>query len=554
MVRHALGRAQLETEIPLVIVGTILLRVAGQGGRRAVEGHADRSDFRERAGERAGLHVTRRRDAVARGPQEIVHVAVRQRGADTEVRHQLAIDAEHRLVGPRHADVGDLVVRRPHARVCEIDFIRSLHARGKIDLVEIGDAVSVLVDGVVVDVGVRLNRRDESGRAARQLRREHRIAGSRNRLARIVERVGDADPWRDVVERVRIGHGSGCDRRQQWETRYRRDARLQVRRRLAIEPDAADDRETVHRQGVGDEALNVARVRSLRPVLLRVRQHVRIAVPDRNDLVAGDLRDRIDRRLPPREAELQLVLASEVARVGAREMLQPLRRIEVVRVVPDAGVVLVEVLVEAADGSQAEAARNVGVPPCHEQVLPDDEVAFALVVFRRPRLVPRRLGRMRRARAAAELLLVAFEEGEVAAKIGSGLAISLERVVFQDGFVRRPEQRENPRVGLADRTPRPQLVLENRAAQVEPIVFVRIGAVPAVLREITADALRVGPADRPGERRIHVVRLQPLVLEVVPRVPVRRIASLLQHEVQLDARRRVLRVGAADISWNMSKS
>ena len=102
---------------------------------------------------------------------------------------------------------------------------------------------------------------------------------------------------------------------------------------------------------------------------------------------------------------------------------------------------------------------------------------------------------------------------------------------------------------LADRSPCPQSILEQRAAEIEAVVLVVIGAVAAVLGEAAADARRADAprilVDRLRLIDRQVVALQALVLEVVPRVAVRRVAALLEDHVQLHARRRVLRVGAA---------
>ena len=66
-----------------------------------------------------------------------------------------------------------------------------------------------------------------------------------------------------------------------------------------------------------------------------------------------------------------------------------------------------------------------------------------------------------------------------------------------------------------------------------------------MVRVVAGLARRRRAANGLRERRIEVVALKALVLEEDLRAAVRRVAPFLQHEVQLGARRRVRRVGAA---------
>src|SRR5205814_4967497 len=50
--------------------------------------------------------------------------------------------------------------------------------------------------------------------------------------------------------------------------------------------------------------------------------------------------------------------------------------------------------------------------------------------------------------------------------------------------VQCPDERANPRIRLADRAPRPELVFDQRAAELDAVVLVLIGAVAAMFGEV----------------------------------------------------------------------
>src|SRR5262249_45104100 len=216
-------------------------------------------------------------------------------------------------------------------------------------------------------------------------------------------------------------------------------------------------------------------------------------------LIAGDLRRRIDRCFAPREAELHLVLAGEVAGITACVVLRPRRVEEVVGVVPDVCIILVEVLVAAADRVEREPARDVRVSRGRKELLAEDEVAFTLVQGRRAGLVPRRLDEARRADAAAVLLLVAAEERKVRADRVVEDAVGLERLVLQLRLVELARERQVANVGVAERAPGEEAILEDRPADVEALIEIPIRSV----------ALAAGAAERGPQIRLALRRLQP---------------------------------------------
>ncbi len=185
MVGHALRRAELEAEIPLMIIGTVDRFTSRPVDGDAEERDADRADIVKGPGERAGLDVIGRRQSNPRVPQELVQVPVGERGAHAEVGHHFTVDAEHHFLGAGRGDVADAIRRCHAAGVVEIDVVRSLRTRREVDLAQRSEAVTAVdsycdarltvgltIDGVVIDVCVRLNRRDERRGVRRQLRSE----------------------------------------------------------------------------------------------------------------------------------------------------------------------------------------------------------------------------------------------------------------------------------------------------------------------------------------------------------------------------------------------
>ena len=109
--------------------------------------------------------------------------------------------------------------------------------------------------------------------------------------------------------------------------------------------------------------------------------------------------------------------------------------------------------------------------------VPATKLAFALVVARGPGLVPGGFNRPRRADAPSVLDLVAVEEGEVAAYLRCDLRVDFRGVVLEQRAVELIGDREVMNVGSADSAPRPEPILEHRAADVEARVVVTIRAV-----------------------------------------------------------------------------
>src|SRR4029077_13130772 len=130
-------------------------------------------------------------------------------------------------------------------------------------------------------------------------------------------------------------------------------------------------------------------------------EHVRIAVPTRDEVARRPDLLRVDGRGAPRRAELDLVLAGEIIRVAADVALRPIALVLVERVVRHEPVVEVVVLVETTDGRELEPAVDERDLRRGEEPAADDEVAFTFVVLGRAGLVPRGFGRTRRAGAAA---------------------------------------------------------------------------------------------------------------------------------------------------------
>ena len=244
---------------------------------------------------------------------------------------------------------------------------------------------------------------------------------------------------------------------------------------------------------------------------------------------------RLHRRPPPAAAELQLVRAGEIAAVPAEVVLRTRALILVIRVVGDAAVVDEVVGGEAAGRRQQKTGVDVRAPRRREQLLADNEVPLALVVARRSGLIPRRLGGAGRAGVSAGLGLVVFVKGEVTADVVVQLAVGLQRVVTEMRVVGRSRQREQIDRGVGHRAPDPHDVLQQRAAELEPVVLVLVGAI----------AFAGDVAEGIGQRLGKVDVLQLLVLEVIPQAAVRCVEPLLQHHVELHAGRRVLRISAA---------
>ena len=86
-----------------------------------------------------------------------------------------------------------------------------------------------------------------------------------------------------------------------------------------IEADAGRHRQAVERRwcAVTQPLMYLPSVFAVEGAL-RLRNHRRVAGPHREDLVAGDLGNRLHRGLPPGEPELHFVLAGKVARVAAQ--------------------------------------------------------------------------------------------------------------------------------------------------------------------------------------------------------------------------------------------
>ena len=93
---------------------------------------------------------------------------------------------------------------------------------------------------------------------------------------------------------------------------------------------------------------------------------------------------------------------------------------------------------------------------------------LALLQGCRTSLVVGRLVRTCRARAAAELLFVAAEERVVRADPVGDLTGALEGSVLQLGPIMRAREREDVDVRLADRSPGPQAIFDDRPAQLDP--------------------------------------------------------------------------------------
>ena len=182
-------------------------------------------------------------------------------GRHAEVLEQLVLDAEQELVGQRRAVVAD-AVRVAAERVVRIESGHALEGR---ELVDVGDPVAVGVHRRVVDVRVVRDRRHRQRRAVRiELRGEGGVAAAHDRLARLVQRIGEADPRRDVVVDDRVLDRRRVERRQQrragpgWRGRTPPSTELAD----AIPPHAGVQRQPVEADRVAEVGVPV---RALRP-------------------------------------------------------------------------------------------------------------------------------------------------------------------------------------------------------------------------------------------------------------------------------------------------
>ena len=157
----------------------------------------------------------------------------------------------------------------------------------------------------------------------------------------------------------------------------------------------------------------------------------------RADAVARPAALGRDARLAPAEAELQVVPALEHVALERDVVLRPQRLEPAVRPVIHGRVVAIRLDVAAAARLEREPVLGVRVAADEEQVGPERLVDLDLVQVGRAVLVVGRLVGTEARRAAAELLLVAAEVGEVGARLRRQLAGDLGRDVLEERRVPR---------------------------------------------------------------------------------------------------------------------
>src|SRR4029079_12189436 len=134
-------------------------------------------------------------------------------------------------------------------------------------------------------------------------------------------------------------------------------------------------------------------------------------------------------------------------------------------------------VVEAALGRQRERPVDVRAARGQEQRARRALIYPPLVHLRRAVLDEGGLGRIERAGAAAVLLLVAAEEGEVAAQRLRERGLRLGADVFERRLVGYAGERLDVDVGTAVRAPAPQPIADQRPAQLTAVVGVLVDAV-----------------------------------------------------------------------------
>ena len=157
-----------------------------------------------------------------------------------------------------------------------------------------------------------------------------------------------------------------------------------------IESHAADDRQPVQRDRVGDEPIQVFGGRDRRVVAGDLHVQVRVGIPAGDQVARRPDLLRRHRRAAPRAAELHLVLAGEVVGVAADVILRPIALVLIERVVGDAAIVEIVVGAQPAFRREHEAAVDMRDLRGGEQPRAQDEVTLALEVLGRPGLVPGR--------------------------------------------------------------------------------------------------------------------------------------------------------------------
>ena len=231
---------------------------------------------------------------------------------------------------------------------------------------------------------------------------------------------------------------------------------------------------------------------------IRLDDHVRVAVEERDGLVARPHRQRMHLGLAPRQTELQLVLARGSS-------CRRRRRCPSGRQLWYELFVLCHTPLSSMTGcvsSPPSGASSKPVPKwetraVRNRLLPTTKLPSPL---KKPLpsvdLIEGRLRRMRRAGAAAELRFLALVEREAAADgRRSPAPRPLRRSYSRIVAIRCLLDGQDSDVGLADRAPAPQVVLHDRAADLEAVVLVLVRPV----------ALAVRASERSGQRRIHVV-------------------------------------------------
>ena len=420
-------------------------------------------------------------------------------------------------------------------------------------------AVQIARDEVHVAVVGNLRHVEASVRG--QLRRKHSITRPRNRFPRFVEGIRETHTRRDrVVDDHAVLSGRG-QRRKQIRERVGRHRGGFVVGHLTVPAHAHVQRQPAEADLIPGERAPVHAVARKGPVTHDGGVHVRVFRVGRVES-PGESALRRDRRLPPSESELQLVLAFEVVPFELQVALRTIGLVPGIGVLEDAGVVLVPLRVAAANRLEGEPAARVRVAHGQERRVRHRVVHLALEQIGRTLLVPGRRGRAIGRRVPAELDLVAAEIGEARAQLvrehGGRLGgVVLERrAVARRQHVRFGRRRVGAEPGavvfalhadgtlgrvvgvhlhlgirLAVGAPDKQLVLHDRSAAFHAVVGVLVKAVVALQ-----------PAHRVFRQ---VVRLQTVVLEVVAARPTPAVRAGAQHEVELHARRRVGRIGAA---------
>ena len=259
----------------------------------------------------------------------MVVIAIRERAADPEVGHQLAVGAEHELLRPRRGVLADLVHGRLLGRVERIETVIALIPESEQQLVDVCALVPVQVDGVVIDARI-LDRRDDARRPGAKLGDEGCIARAHKVLAILGDGIRDAESRGHRLEDLRVLQRTGGERREQGRQRPAgRNRRRAEGGRRAVPADAEIGRQAIPRPRVADVAAHVDRIALHGVVALHQRQDFRVAVVVADDPVPRVGVGRRHLGLAPAESELQFVMTAEGVAVQRESMLGTLRHVRI---------------------------------------------------------------------------------------------------------------------------------------------------------------------------------------------------------------------------------